>query len=587
MNLKRLFAYLLIWTPVASVCAEEDYKQDPEFLALRDSMTYAFNNADSARFYPYMAKLEDYLLEKNDLHAYYTQRCNEIVFLMNRQKIFEAYKLSKQLSQELREKKLENETYMAYNMLGHIYRYCGDKEEAKRCFYEVLRRLEQAGYYESMPAIYMNLVNVEMVDHPEKAIELLNKARDIAAVHAPERVFGIETRRTMAYYSQGDTGKFLEGYEAYKQGVAEGKSSVYGNELDVYYLALQGKVDEAVELARKEMGESGYGAIVEIYKNAGRWKEALEAFEHQMKTESEQSARILSSNMQGIRDELRVYDAERKAARNKFITLVVTMILLSLLVAALFYIAFSRRRHIRQLQNAYQHALESDRMKLAFIQNISHEVRTPLNIISGFSQVLANPDLGYDQEERNHMAKMIQEKTNDITALIDELLGLSRGETMESVSMDDKVKVNELMKNLLAEEGKNAAQGVETRYESSLPDDFTIQTNATMLRSIVNAVLSNAVKYTEKGSITLKTNSSEQQLVLAVEDTGCGIPASEAEHIFERFVKLDTFKVGIGLGLALSRVAAQHLGGTVSLDTSYTGGARFVVTLPLLNTENT
>ena len=195
-----------------------DYQEEPEYLALRDSMNHAFNDGDSARFFTHIARLEDYLLTKDDLHAYYTQRCNEIVFLLNRQNVFEAYKRGMELSHELRERKLDKEMYMAYNMLGHIYNFTGNRESAKRCFWDVIRRMEEAGYYESMPPIYMNIVNVEMgQNHYEEALKQLNKAVEIAKQHAPRRLFDIETRRTMIYYKMGDMKRFTEGYQAYKK----------------------------------------------------------------------------------------------------------------------------------------------------------------------------------------------------------------------------------------------------------------------------------------------------------------------------------------------------------------------------------
>lgn len=103
-----------------------------------------------------------------------------------------------------------------------------------------------------------------------------------------------------------------------------------------------------------------------------------------------------------------------------------------------------------------------------------------------------------------------------------------------------------------------------------------------MLKRIIAALMENAVKYTEEGSITLKASADEQQLRVAIEDTGCGIPADQAENIFGRFVKLDSFKEGIGLGLPLSRKLAEQLDGNVILDTKYTQGARFIVTLPII-----
>ena len=169
MKLKQLLLALALMLASNTVYAVEDYKTSAEFIALRDSMHHAFNDGDSLRFFPALKNLEDYLLKQNDMHAYYTQRCNEIVFLMNRQNIFEAYKQARQLSQELREKKLDSEMYMAYNMLGHLNRFCGNKEAAKRNFKQVLEMMEKHGYYESMPPIYMNLVNIELSDDPAEA----------------------------------------------------------------------------------------------------------------------------------------------------------------------------------------------------------------------------------------------------------------------------------------------------------------------------------------------------------------------------------------------------------------------------------
>ena len=227
-------------------------------------------------FFPAVKKLEDYLQKQNDVHAYYTQRCNEMVFLLNQQKIFEAYMKGRELSIELREKDLEKEMYMAYNLLGHINNICGNKIAAKRNFYRALDMMEQQGYYENMPPVYMNIVNVEMGDNPQEAIELLNKAQEIAEKYAPERVFDIETRRTISYYNAGDIPKFLEGYKAYKEGVKEGKSSVHGRTMEVYYLASQGEIDKAIDLAKKELGDDGEEIITLLYEKSGRWKEAYE-----------------------------------------------------------------------------------------------------------------------------------------------------------------------------------------------------------------------------------------------------------------------------------------------------------------------
>ena len=581
MSIKHVLLALSLLLAVTSAKAE-DYKQSPEYLALRDSMHHAFNDGDSTRFFPALKALQDYLLEQGDLHAYYTQRCNEIIFQMNRRKIFEAYMLGRKLSMELTDKGLESEMYMAYNMLGHINRICGNNKAAKRNFYRVIDMMEKQGYYESMPPIYMNIVNVEMGDDPEEAKILLTKAEEIAKKYAPERVFDIVTRRTISYFNSGDTQKFLEGYKEYKKGVAEGKSSVHGRTMEIYYLATIGETDEAVQLARKELGDDSDDIVTMIYEKAGRWKEAYHALRKSSIANDSVNNVALANSMMGIRDQLAINEMENKSTRNRIIALSIGIVLLGLLVMALVYIVFSRRRHIKQLNKAYHKALESEKMKSAFIQNVSHEVRTPLNIISGFSQVIADPELTETVEERQHMAEMMQKSASQITNLIDEIIGLSLIETTDKINKDDTIQVNSVLRAVINDYQGKVTNETEMKMDSQLHDEFTILTNKNMFARIISALVDNAVKYTADGLITLKASSDGKNLNISVEDTGVGVPIQEAENIFGRFVKLDSFKEGIGLGLPLSRKLAEQLGGTVALDTSYTNGARFIVTLPLI-----
>ena len=560
-----------------------DYSNDKTYKELYNAMHRAFNDGDSTKFFPAIQALQKYLYDKDDLHGYYTQRCNEIVFQMNQQRIYEAYKLARELSKELREKKINKEMYMAMNMLGHINRYCGNKEEAKENWHEVLRLMEEHGYYSSMPSIYMNIVNVALDDSPEEADSLLEVAKQISIKHCPERVFDIETRRTLSYFYRGDLDKFLKGYEYYKKGVAEGKSSVHGREIEIYHESLLGHTDQAVEMARKELGNEGLDAITLIYEKAGRWEEAFHALKKQHLASDSIDNVVLTNSMMGIRDEMTIYEAERDVVRTRFYLMSAVIILLALLTIALFYITQTRRRHLKELKKAYAQVLESDKMKTAFIQNISHEVRTPLNIIGGFSQVIANPDLDPDIEERREIARMTQKNARLITTLIDEMLLVSLNENSEEAKKENQVEINNLMRGVMKEAEGNLSDKTTIQYDTTLADDFTILTNEYMLRIIINAIVDNAVKYTPEGTITLKASKpSDTELALTVEDTGCGVPAAEAEHIFERFVKLDTFKEGIGLGLPLCRMLIEKLGGTVRLDTTYTQGACFVVTLPIL-----
>lgn len=581
MRLKTILLTMALTLSGSILYATEDYKSSAEYTALRDSMSHAFNDGDSARFFPALKNLQNYLLKQKDMHAYYTQRCNEIVFLMNQQRIYEAYKCAQVMAKELREKKLDKEMYMAVNMLGHINRYCGNEKKAKECWYEALSMMEEQGYYSNMPPIYMNIVNVALDNNPAEADSLLERAKCIAEKYSKERVFDIVTRRTASYFTRGDMDKFLEGYKAYKEGEARGESSVHGRLLEVYYQCYLGNTDEAVKMAREDLGDEGLDAIVMIYEKAGRWKEAYEALKQDYATSDSIDNVVLTNSMLGIREQVRIYEMEREASNTKMITLTATMGALLLLLMALFYIVQARKRHTLELEKAYKRAMESEEMKRAFIRNISHEIRTPLNIISGFAQVIANPDLVENVSDRQHMAEVMQQNAQRMTQLIDEIIGLSLIESTKKMNQEDHTHINSLLRSLIKQHAKEVLPGIEMKFETTLSDSFTLRTNKNMLKRILNSLLDNARKYTIEGYIKLSAESDGRMLSISVEDTGSGIPAKEAEHVFERFVKLDSFKEGIGLGLPLSRKFAEQLGGTVTLDTKYTKGARFIVRLPI------
>jgi signal transduction histidine kinase len=377
--------------------------------------------------------------------------------------------------------------------------------------------------------------------------------------------------------------KFNEGYLAYKEGKAKGLSSVHGRELEVYYTAGQGRIDEAINMALKDLTPTqGYEAIINIYERAGLWQKAYEYLKLEDKASDSINTIILSNSMQGIQNEMKVHEAARKASRYFIFGLLATIVLLILLLLAMSYIYNSRRRHMKQLERAYQHALESDKMKAAFIQNISHEIRTPLNIINGYAQVLSSPDFDLSASERKDIAQTMMKNTNDITSLVNETLELSSTETGVIAEKKDKVQLHRLIGDEMHKLQKQTGNKLQMNYHSSLASDYELMTSEVLLRRIINTLIDNAIKNTPEGSITVSTSVANKVLTINIEDTGTGIPEGEEEHIFERFVKLDDFKKGLGLGLPLCRALCRRLEGNVVLDKSYPGpGARFVVTLPL------
>ena len=181
------------------------------------------------------------------------------------------------------------------------------------------------------------------------------------------------------------------------------------------------------------------------------------------------------------------------------------------------------------------------------------------------------------------MSDMMVHNTNRITLMLDEVLAIA---AQESAAEEEAVALhcNEFLRGIVGKFhlGSQKSQQIQLSYETRLSDDQMVNIRINAVRLIIFQLLDNAVKNTSSGTITLKASISDSQLLLAVEDTGIGVPTKEAEHIFERFVKLDPFKEGLGIGLSSSRIMAQRLGGNVYLDQSYAGpGARFVFAMPI------
>ena len=258
---------------------------------------------------------------------------------------------------------------------------------------------------------------------------------------------------------------------------------------------------------------------------------------------------------------------------------------------ALVYIVQSRRRHLREMKKAYDKVLESDKMKTSFIQNVSHEVRTPLNIISGFAQVIAKPDYEVTSEERHRIAENIVRNTRLVTVMIDEVLDMSNVDAIETENLPS-IPANEALRKIVRDFRRELSlDESQLSFETTLSDDFRVCIHDHLLSRIVYPLLDNAAKNATphsdrrsenrgEGPIRVKVSQEDNRLLVAVEDNGPGVPAEEAEHIFERFVKLDSFKQGLGLGLTFSRTMTRRLGGDVWLDTTYAGpGARFKLKL--------
>ena len=368
-----------------------------------------------------------------------------------------------------------------------------------------------------------------------------------------------------------------------------------GNILASDYLRLAGRWQDAAD---------NFGSMNEMMKAYGTsysleniQKMLLKKYEVNMKAGRLDTARAVSisiteqldsaitlSRSAEAREEAAVHQKElemtaenERYMRQQHIT---RLAIMAAVILLLFVYIVVRHRVQARLAKALEHAKESDRMKTAFVQHISHEIRTPLNIITGFAQVVSNPDYELSKEDRNRIMADISHNTTEITNFVNELLELSESESQSVYQLDDDVDVPTICQEAI-EASETANQGrLVLSVNSELPEGYRLKSNAAAIRKILDRLMSNALKFTVNGSVTIRLKSEKGQLKIEVEDTGKGIPHDQQERVFERFYKIDSFVQGMGLGLTVARRSAQLLGGTLTIDPTYTTGCRFVITLP-------
>lgn len=231
---------------------------------------------------------------------------------------------------------------------------------------------------------------------------------------------------------------------------------------------------------------------------------------------------------------------------------------------------------------AREAAEEADKMKTAFLANMSHEIRTPLNAIVGFTSILPDLLTSSSRAELDEMIQSVRMNSDLLLSLVRDVMDLS---TIQSDSMNynfNDYQLNTLLSTAYQVYGPNCPEGVEFQLVIPETNNINITTDDEKLDHILSNLLNNAFKFTTKGHVKLgyDVDTENNQVVVYVEDTGCGIPEEEQPLIFERFYKVNEFKQGAGLGLSLCRVIVENLGGQIRVQSTAGEGSRFEVCLP-------
>ena len=259
------------------------------------------------------------------------------------------------------------------------------------------------------------------------------------------------------------------------------------------------------------------------------------------------------------------------------------IILIAGFIGCVFYIRKQNRllsRSREELNRAKTLAEESIRNKSLFLSNMSHEIKTPLNALSGFAEVLTMP--GIDEGTREQCNDIIQLNSELLLKLINDVIDIS---CLDVANMKFNIKhcdAVSLCRNVVKTLSAIKQTDAEMMFETELTS-LELQTDAERLQQLLINLLVNATKFTKEGSITLKLEQTDDNKAqFSVTDTGCGIPLEKQSRIFGRFEKLNEKAQGTGLGLSICQLIIKRLNGDIWIDSSYTGGSRFVFMHPIV-----
>lgn len=332
-----------------------------------------------------------------------------------------------------------------------------------------------------------------------------------------------------------------------------------------------------------------------LYEEMGDYKNALKAVRTTNNirfNERVEEAQSSLAEMQTLFEVGRLeFEKSRLTGRIRFIALLAGGILVLLLVgwSVYQYVMVRQLKQIRrQLTDANEEitrqsrrAMESEKMKTAFINSMCHEIRTPLNAINGFSDLLLEGD--HDHNTRREFREQIWASTTALTTLLENMLELS-----SLVSSEEPLPLAETDLGLLCAERlqiqRELSQNPSVEYilKGGGRGTCVIPTNETYMTRVIDNLLQNAAKFTATGSITVccEKDDRERRFHILVADTGIGIAPDKQEWVFDRFTKVDSFKPGSGIGLYLCRLIVTRLGGAIRVCPDYRAGCCIEITLP-------
>ena len=593
MTLRRfLLTTIITLLPIVATNAEE--KVDSVFEGLYNQFFNLYSDPDKEKeFYVVSNKFQKYLLSKGMTVAYYKIRFNEVLYATEHNQTYQAIKKANQMMDDMKNDGIKKYD-LVYSALGNIFESRGNVRMARHYYMEALNYAQKEDTAE-VSGIYPRMASLLMLIEPDEAMKWNEKFKAGTDGYPPYYKVYL-TIRGIIHFTMNDKQAFLNDYKEFEDFFTKHPDlDDYGKyPMEIIKLAYDGKYQEALNRLKQTTTDlteiDRYNMAIIIYQLIGEKGEAIKVANQRAYVRDSLNSDMLFDNLNEINVEMNVAKMKQEAAEThiRYFTILSGLLLLVILILIFWIVARrkARKQLIKkneQLKEALSMAEEANKMKASFIRNITHEIRTPLNAINGFTQLLNNPNFELNEEEKATMTSTIKKNVDNITQIVDEILQVADKESKSVYAKNDIVNCCQFIHEMIEKYQSETSFGVTLDCSSNIGKNFTIKTNETALRRIVSHLLDNAVKFTEKGSIHINCELEAEQNAIRINitDTGIGIPEDKQEQIFERFYKVDSFSKGIGLGLSVSRMIAQKLGGNLVLDSTYKEGSRFIVTIPV------
>lgn len=493
---------------------------------------------------------------------------------------------------------------LALNAMGEVYSYTGRLREAGTAYEESLRLLDGMDGED----VHIRMLLVELIDYNLRIRNVNGASRYLARLnlYPEDRLSPLEL--AMRHISNASCQLFKGDLKAASHHLAQigqleaqliPEIQQYLLIIDARYLVATGE-HEAALTAYNDFLQTEYARINHnIYKEALLEKADLlvkmgnkeEAYGQYGKVFSYIKTSFEKNYPKEIDRLCTRFQADQLAYQNERDRIVSMRFYLAGIIVSVLFLIFLlvlgwkkifrlQRSQIRQ-EAMKEKAVQAIQRKNMFLSNMSHEVRTPLNAIVGFSAVLTDEDESFDDESRREFSEIIKVNSFQLLKLINDILDFSDFENDNitfNIRTHDAVKLcNEVVETVMA----SRKLEVEMRFDTDL-SVLMLDTDDARLRQVLINLLVNAAKFTEQGSIVLELKMADAGTALfSVTDTGCGIPPEKQHLIFERFEKLNDFVQGSGLGLSICQLIVKYMNGKLWVDSGYTRGARFCFTHPL------